>query len=140
MSLKPLPFEPVTFTKYTFVFSFDGGRKIRLIRFLHWFQQQQKFKLKMFSAVILTTKQKLVVPKVWCQQYDGNKAIIFNSKNENAVPSFTSVWRNFHGNRDRSYYGIILRDDSVSILSHIFYAHRKFSVFIFTSNFDSKRL
>lgn len=68
--------------------------------------------VKMFSAVVLFTKKKLAVPNIWCQRLnEKNKAIIFNSKNENAKPFFTPVWRNFHGAQDRSYYGIILRDD-----------------------------
>lgn len=69
-------------------------------------------KIKMFSAVILHTKKKLVVPNIWCQRLnEKNKAIISNSKNENTSPVFSPVWRNFHGAWDRSYYGIILRDD-----------------------------
>lgn len=66
----------------------------------------------MFSAVLLNSKQKLVVPSIWCKRIDGNnKAIIFNSKNKNALPVFIPVWRNYHAGRERSYNGIILRDN-----------------------------
>lgn len=65
----------------------------------------------MFAAVVLSTKQKLVVSSNWCKRIDGKSAIIFHSKNANALPAFDPVWRHFNSGKDRSYYGFILRDE-----------------------------
>lgn len=65
---------------------------------------------RMFAAVVLNTKQKLVVSSNWFRRIDGNSAIIFHSKNANVSPVFAPIWRHFDSGKDRSYYGAILRD------------------------------
>lgn len=66
--------------------------------------------IKMFKVVILQQKRKLIVPMNWCRIIEKNFALIFNSRNKNAVPIFENIHRTFHMNEDRAYYGYILNE------------------------------
>lgn len=67
-------------------------------------------KIRMFTAVILESKLKLVVPSDWCRTIDKNFALIFHSLNKDTVPNFENIHHNFHMNEDRTYYGFVLND------------------------------
>lgn len=91
-----------------FVFLQYGGKVKRKTTLL--FRLGVFNKIRMFTAVILENKLKLVVPSVWCKTIDKNFALIFHSQNKDTTPDFENIHHNFHVKEDRTYYGFVLND------------------------------
>lgn len=75
-----------------------------------WYTRIIREKIKMFTVVTLEKKKKLIVPAEWIKIVDDNFAIIFYSKDKNAIPCFENIFKHFHDKENRSYYGYVLKD------------------------------